>query len=31
VTPGKVLYAIRASKLDLAFWTLGGALVGVLA
>lgn len=31
VTPGKVLYAARVSKLDLAFWTLGGALVGAMA
>lgn len=31
VTPGKVFYAIAVSKLDLAFWTLGGALVGAMA
>jgi hypothetical protein len=30
VTPGKVVYAIAHSKLDLAFWTAGGVLVGVV-
>ena len=30
VTPGKVIYAVRHSKLDLAFWAAGGAVVGVV-
>jgi hypothetical protein len=31
VTPAKVWRAITTSWLDLAFWTLGGALVGMIA